>query len=941
MIILSFSYKFKNITKYFFFLLFVWQFGNTQELPLVNQFSPEDYNAESQNWSVGQGINGYVYVANNKGLLEFNGADWNLYPTPNQTIMRSVKVLDQKVFTGFYMDFGFWERDAFGLLQFTSLVAQNQLSLLPDEQFWNILELDGWILFQSLQRIYIYNLKTKEVKIINSDSSITKMFKVENDVYFQELGKGVFRIEDGKPKLITNKKELQENRITLVFKKTNQLIFLTQDKGFFTVEDKYTFENPELQNFLNRKTVYSALRLENQNFIIGTISNGLIYANVKGKIIFSLNQTQGLSNNTVLSTFEDRKGDVWLGLDYGINKIDITSPFRIYKDLEGKLGTVYTSAYHQGYLYLGTNQGLFYKKYPSIDNFSFVESTQGQVWNLHTIDSELFCSHNSGVFSIENRVARKINDISGAWGVKKIKEGKLLQGSYDGLYILEKKKGNWKVLNKINGFDNSCRFFELYGDNTIFINHEYKGVYKLKIDQNFTAVIESKIDTSVVKGLHSSLLKYQNKIIYAYKGGVYKYSESKSSFEKDTVLNTLISEKDFLTGKLIFAKHSNKLFSFSKDNLSYLRPDKFSTEAVIVKKGIKSSLRKGAVGYENINRIAEDTYLLGTLNGYLITNLKTEKTDGYTLSINAVKNHAVDEKAKHLALKNTSELELPAKDNSIEFSYSVPYLSKDIAVKYKYKLEGYTEKWSDWNFSNKILFENLSFGDYTFKVKARIGENEVKNIPSFSFYINRAWYISNTAISGYALIVFLFSIFMDRVYKRYYRRQRESLLKKQQKDFQLKTLEKEKELIEIKNTQLEQDVESKNRELAISTMSMIKKNELLNALKKDIVKGDEKSLQSVIKTIDQNLNNTDDWKMFEEAFNNADKDFINKIKKLHDNLTPNDLRLCAYLRLNLTSKEIAPLFNISVRSVEIKRYRLRKKLDLPQKANLIEYILSV
>ena len=81
--------------------------------------------------------------------------------------------------------------------------------------------------------------------------------------------------------------------------------------------------------------------------------------------------------------------------------------------------------------------------------------------------------------------------------------------------------------------------------------------------------------------------------------------------------------------------------------------------------------------------------------------------------------------------------------------------------------------------------------------------------------------------------------------------------------------------------------------------------------------------------------------VFKEAFDNADKDFLKRMKLIHPLLTPNDLRLCAYLRLNLSSKEIAPLFNISVRSVEIKRYRLRKKMDLQHEIGLVEYILSV
>ncbi|NNF19490.1 MAG: two component regulator three y domain-containing protein, partial [Flavobacteriaceae bacterium] len=118
--------------------------------------------------------------------------------------------------------------------------------------------------------------------------------------------------------------------------------------------------------------------------------------------------------------------------------------------------------------------------------------------------------------------------------------------------------------------------------------------------------------------------------------------------------------------------------------------------------------------------------------------------------------------------------------------------------------------------------------------------------------------------------------------------------------------------------------------------------ELLNKLKTELTGvGDDPKIKSVIRTIIRNINNEDDWKIFEEAFNNADKDFLKRIKEIHPELTSNDLRLCAYLRLNLSSKEIAPLLNISVRSVEVKRYRLRKKMSLPRENSLSDYILSV
>jgi len=169
------------------------------------------------------------------------------------------------------------------------------------------------------------------------------------------------------------------------------------------------------------------------------------------------------------------------------------------------------------------------------------------------------------------------------------------------------------------------------------------------------------------------------------------------------------------------------------------------------------------------------------------------------------------------------------------------------------------------------------------------------------------------------------------------------LLEKKTRELAVKELEAQKEIIQLKNTQLNNDIESKNRELAIATMNMIKKNETLNSIKQELQKQktETQDVKPVIRLIDKNINNAEDWKFFEEAFNHADKDFFKKVKELHPQLTANDLRLCAYLRLNLSSKEIAPLLNISVRSVEIKRYRLRKKISLAREINLNDYFLNL
>ena len=228
-------------------------------------------------------------------------------------------------------------------------------------------------------------------------------------------------------------------------------------------------------------------------------------------------------------------------------------------------------------------------------------------------------------------------------------------------------------------------------------------------------------------------------------------------------------------------------------------------------------------------------------------------------------------------------------------------------------------------------------------MRARINNEITANTATYSFTINRPWFLSNVALALYGIFTILLFTAINSFYKRYYKKQRERLLEKKTRELAVKELEAQKEIIQLRNTQLKNDIESKNRELAIATMNMIKKNETLNSIKQELQKQktEKQDVKPVIRLIDRNINNAEDWKFFEEAFNHADKDFFKKVKELHPQLTANDLRLCAYLRLNLSSKEIAPLLNISVRSVEIKRYRLRKKISLAREINLNDYFLNL
>ncbi|MBA6152498.1 LuxR family transcriptional regulator [Gelidibacter gilvus] len=914
-----------------------------QELPPLTIYQPQQYGAENQNWSVSQSDEQYIYVANNQGLLEFNGADWQLYPTPNQSVLRSVKAIGDLIYTGFYMNFGYWERNEFGSLDYTSISDESDVPLIEDEQFWNILSLDHFVLFQSLNRIYIYDLEKRSFKIINSQSTITKIFSVDDIIYYHVYGEGIYKIESGQSVLLIDDAIFLTNIIVNMFNLHGDLLIQTQEQGFYKWKDgRLSDWDISARNTIESLSVYNSIRLQNGDFILGTISNGMVYLDQSGAIVYTIDQADGLSNNTVLGLFEDSNNNVWLALDNGINCLNLKSALSIYNDKNGDLGTVYTSTRFDGNLYLGTNQGLFYKALDSNDRFKFIEGTKGQVWSLKRIDHTLFCGHNLGTFVIKGDTAKLVASIPGTWDVQTFldDDNLVIQGNYNGLHFLQKQNGQWSYKNKLEGFNISSKHFAIVDAHKLLVSHEYKGVFEISTNDDWTEILSVEKDTSVEKGFGSSLVTYMDKILYAYEKGVFVYDNQKEKFKRDSLLSTIFPSGEYISGKLISDGQHDKLWGFSGKNISYVSPGKFSEKPVITRIPLPKSLRNDMTGYETISYLSEDKYLFGTSSGYIILDLRKMDLKSYDVDITGITNYAINGDAFSVDITKPSRF--TNNENNLEFHYSVAQYNKYLESEYQYKLIGYYDEWSSWSSQPSASFKNLPHGSYVFKARSKVGNNVSHTQAVYHFEIAKPWYLSNIMVAVYLLLLIVLAVMIHYLYKRYYKKQREKLMLKNKRDLELKELEVEQQLMQLKNEKLKQDVENKSRELAISTMSLIKKNEFLSQIKDELKNTDNlKSVKPVIKIIDKNINTTDDWKFFQEAFNNADKDFLKKVKSKHPKLTPDDLKLCAYLRLNLSSKEIAPLLNISPRSVEVKRYRLRKKMELPHETGLTNYILEL
>jgi DNA-binding CsgD family transcriptional regulator len=267
---------------------------------------------------------------------------------------------------------------------------------------------------------------------------------------------------------------------------------------------------------------------------------------------------------------------------------------------------------------------------------------------------------------------------------------------------------------------------------------------------------------------------------------------------------------------------------------------------------------------------------------------------------------------------------------------------------FQYRLVGYDRKWTEWSSKTSVTYLRLPHGDYSFEVRMLTETGFVTEAARFEFRIQPPWYLTPFAYLMYAGLAASF-IGMIRLYfsrKRW--KSREQDLRREHEIVRQQKEKMESELVHLSNENLQNEIAHKSAQLANSTMAMVRKNEVLGDIKTELdaqklelgVRMPTKYYNRLTRIIDQEMRNEQEWEAFEALYDQAHGDFFKRLKADYPALTPSDLRLCAYLRMNLSSKEIAPLLNITVRGVEERRYRLRKRMNLGSDENLTERIMT-
>ena len=918
-------------------------------IPTILNFLKSDYQGGTENYEISQSTSGEIVVANNNGLLIYDGSKWRCVPLSNRTILRSIEWSDGRLYAGGQNELGYFAKDHHDEWIYSSLTEKvpEEIQL---EDIWDISNTGNGLLCRTSTAIF--RIIDDDVQTVVGDVETFSSW-YENDQYYVNLNDGLHRLMNDSLTKVLDWEGLIQG---IIIRDDQSIVWVSESRGLIN-EDGNSILN-ETSALLSEVGVNSVEEYKD-GYLICTKESGLIVLDNELRLKKQYDVESGLQRNFIHAVHIDRNNNLWLATSNGVDYIqENTSLTFVHPD--GNLqGAGFAYAEFSGKKYFGTSNGLFHiKDNERIAKFELVKGTKGQVWGLFEGRNELFIAHANGVFVLGgDGELEQVEEISGSWIFLPVEgsEDHYVVGHYRGISVLEKKAGSWAIASSSEELTESCRIGVLDSDGNYWFSHPYRGVWKFGLNSE-TKEIEGVSFYDQQKGfpseLHIHVARVSNQVWFTAEKGLYRYDPATDrvvSLSKD--FEHIHEDERVLR---IFPVGDNQIWMVKENGMEVLdiRESALSKEVVVhTIDGVKERM---VAGFESLNKTSDDALIVGVEDGFaLIENdaLISRAHEKPVLRVSVFTNF--DQQDSLLYSHFESEMDstsfnVPSELRRLKFEFgTTSFHLKDI-ISYQLMLEGLDEEWFESDTYDSKEYTNLPAGDYVFKLRAVNSSGETLSEKNVRFNVLPAWYASRTAkliwffLGGLALVL-LILLPQNRFAK-----EKKAIVDRKEEEITMQKQEAAYLIDRMKHEKLSAELNYKNKELASVTMHLVQKGEILQDIMKSLKQIDlqdteasQTEIRKLVKIIRADVRLDNNWDQFERHFDQVHVDFMKRLKGSYPKLTPNDHKLCAYLRMNLSSKEIATIMNISVRGVEISRYRLRRKFEIPTETNLTSYIQSI
>ncbi len=923
-------------------------------------YNRNDFKADPQFWAMCENEDGTLIFGNNDGAIVFDGEHWQKINLPNNSSIRSLlKSKDGKTYAGGYNEIGTLQKNRLGKYFYKSLINELHLEGKNIENLWQIHEIQNHIIYRSFTELIL--LHGNRVIQIPANKSFIYSEKVNNQYYVQDLDFGIYKLNNKslKLELVFNSSGIANEDIAAILPSPNpEIITLITKSGTVykgnlithSISKKYS-----LFDGLKNDQITTGIVVDNNDYLLGTRSSKVIKISNSGQIIRNSEFFPGLSNATIHFLFQAQNKNIWVLQNNGLNLLDYKSPFISIFDQ----ASVYDILVKGNMIFLATNNGVYTSTftYPienSLFNFKKIENLQGQTWAIQDCDNDILISHDNGIFNLKNGTVDKIGSMNGFWKLTKIKgrTNEYLASNYNGLYLIAKSGLKWIIKHKITGFDESTRDIVAdYEPNSYWVCHGYKGVYKIHLNADYSRVdvVDHYTNKNGFKSPYNiNVFVWNDKIVFTTNNGIYTYNAITNKFDPFKPLNRIFDNTKN-TRKLI--EYRNKTWFIQDDEAGYFinsKPQKLNKDLFL---NLKGSFNRGM---ESIYPMSNDKVLFGTNMGLYLYRTNEILNNNTVPTVISQITYSQNQKLKNIEIISIDKnIQFPNKTDILRFDFASPKMISSAEINYSYKLENIDENWSSWQRNAYKEYTHLRPGTYKFHVKSRNLAGIIGKETSFEFTILPKWYQTNLAICIYIILgILLIYLILRYVRKKiaYERLKSKDEIEKSQQLLELELeklkLKHDKEKIQQDKLILEENIIDKSKELANYTFLLSQKKSVFNELQfdlkslRELLKSEEsrKKITEIFQKINQHKIGEEYMEIFDVNFEKINHDFFEKLKKLDATLTKRELRLCAFVKMDLTNKEISPLLNISIRGVESARYRVRKKLNVQHEDNFISFL---
>lgn len=923
----------------------------------IDNFSELALGQGGQTWDIGVFDDDLVFFANKDGVYRYDGNRWTAHRFNNGLDARAVCADREhhRIYISGINEFGYLSPDRRGFMKYTCLsdsIGEDRLS----GNMWGIYNHNDVIFVQADQSIL--RISGRRHSVINSPVKLDCSSMI-NGVLYLGTEQGLKMLVGDAILTAHGTDELRGMRIRGILPYDDRLLIVTVGSGLYSYDGRSLSKFDVAGDFIRHNEIFCAAITGKRYLALGSILNGVAVVDLATGRTTTYDQSVGLQDNTVLSLAFDHRGDLWVGLDNGIDRINLTDPVTKLISAGQRIGAGYAAITHKNKIYLGTNRGLFYCDTPtdgsSISKLRSVGNNYGQVWGLAELDDRLFCLHDRGLLEIDGETTSRIDGLTGVWQLLPVKGHNDLcyAGTYGGISLLARHDdGDWSLSGTISNLDESVYNMAQDGDGYVWFFKSAVGAVRLKIDLAAMKVVESRA-YGIEKGLPSvndvSISEIDDNIHFATPEGAFIYDATGDTIVRDTPLEKRIGVQSLL-----------KVWR-DKDFIYALTP----REIIRCRVSLAEDIRRLPVIPEHARplnlcvamfAVDDTTMIYPNYSGYTVFNFGKRNETDTDVTAGAI---------CHIRMKNAEDsviisdsfsndrkaLHISHSNNSVVIEFSAPDRYLSMIKGYSYRLND--EPWSTPSMNTVKEYTNLDGGDYVFEIKTMLIDGR-EHVSSVSFEVEhpwyrRLWFIALTIIICIATAMSAFFVLRRRINSRQQKliKAKDAFIARQKAEFESIDEMKDRKIDELEKENLHNELEHKSQEIINLLLSLSNKNEALISIKEELknisvgLKGDaatRKSLMILQSSIEASLESGNVLERIENEFNIVHNNFIKNIRSRYPALTTNELLLCAYIKMNLATKEIAPLMNMSVRGVETIRYRMRKKLSLEREESLTDFL---